>query len=70
MSNKKRIYSSSSEEEDDNDDYIPRINYPKSAVFNFKATSAPIIEDKNEELDVSREEAEDEEPNLLRPKMK
>lgn len=47
MSNKKRIYSSSSEEEDDNDNYIPKNIYPKSAVFNFKASSAPIIEDKN-----------------------
>ncbi len=54
MSNKKRIYSSSSEEEDDDDDYMPKASLPKSAVFNFKVTSAPIIEDKNEELDVSR----------------
>ena len=58
MSNKKRIYSSSSEEEDDDDDYMPKASLPKSAVFNFKVTSAPIIEDKNEELDVSRQEAE------------
>lgn len=48
---------------------MPRSNYPKSAVFNFKPTSAPILEDKNEELDVSREEPEEEDNTHLPPKM-
>lgn len=43
---------------------------PKSAVFNFKATSAPIIEDKNEQLDLSEGEAEEDEGNHLKPKLK
>lgn len=56
MSKPKKIYSSSSEEEDEEDTYIPRVSYQKSAVFNCKAVSAPIIELKDEELDVSRSE--------------
>lgn len=47
MSNKKKMYTSSSEEEDEEDNYIPRDILPKSAVFQFKSSSAPIIEDKN-----------------------
>lgn len=70
MSNKKRIYLSSSEEEDDEDDYIPKPVLPKSAVFTFKATSAPIIEDQKEELDLSEGEPDEEEGNHLKPKLK
>jgi hypothetical protein len=48
MSKNKKLYQSSSEEEDDDDNYIPRVSYQKSAVFNFKVGSAPIIELKDE----------------------
>lgn len=54
MSNKKNLYFSSSEEEDDDDKCIPKMNFPKSAVFNFKSTTGPILEDKYGELDISQ----------------
>ena len=47
MSYKKRLYLSSSEEEDDEDKYIPKMNFPKSAVFNVKSNNCPMVEDKN-----------------------
>ena len=67
MAYKKQLYLSSSEEEDEEDNYIRKINYPKSAVFNFKSTAQPILEDRDEQLDISRDE--DDEPNLP-PRMK
>lgn len=48
---------------------MPRSSYQKSAVFNFKVGSAPIIELKDEELDVSRSEGEDEDAMRLKPKL-
>jgi hypothetical protein len=48
MSNKKKLYLSSSEEEEEEEDgYAPKTQYPKSAVFNFKSTTAPILEDRH-----------------------
>lgn len=70
MSNKKKMYTSSSEEEDEEDNYIPRNTLSKSVVFQFKSSSVPIIEDKNEQLDISREEDEDQDMNILEPKLK
>jgi hypothetical protein len=48
---------------------MPRVSYQKSAVFNFKVGSAPIIELKDEELDVSRSEGEEEEGSHLKPRL-
>jgi len=48
MSNKKKLYFSSSEEEDDEDNYIPKNNLPKSAVFQPKSSTVPIISNNHE----------------------
>ena len=57
MQRPKKLYSSSSEEEDD-DSFIPSTNLiAKSAVLPQQAiNSAPIIELRDEYLDVSRSE--------------
>ena len=47
MSHKKKLYLSSSEEEDEEDRYIPKKNFPKSAVFNIKTNDLPMVEDRN-----------------------
>ena len=62
MQRPKKLYSSSSEEEDDQDNYIPAARLmPKSAVVTQNIGSAPIIELRDEHLDVSRSEGEEEE---------
>lgn len=74
MSRPKKLYTSSSEEEDDDDNYIPSAKFTAQSAVHRQPpiSSAPIIELRDEHLDVSRSEGEEEDDGCshLKPKLK